>query len=258
MNKLKMLAFVALLAQLCFAQEPKFKEFWKNNGTMSPSSLILSKCEYSICASGEITLTGVLENAEFFPDKNLNLPFLYNTFDMVGVDDKGNLYDTKEKDLSKVKFQRLDFALSLDISKAKLPQSFKSIRGVAGMRVEVRIKDYSFVGEGEAGRSANAVLVSVKPLSEVKFAYFSVENMSRCLEYNSKDDYINIREKPKGNVVGQILAKDKAKSFIYGFDANSAGWHEILYFPPNVKNSKDAISGFVHKSQLKYICEDVD
>ena len=74
---------------------------------------------------------------------------------------------------------------------------------------------------------------------------------------NLKDDYINIRQKPKGNVIGQILAKDKAKSFIYGFD-EKAGWHEILYFPPNIINSKNAIRGVVHKSQLKYSCEDLD
>lgn len=243
--------------QFCFAQEPKFKEFWKNNGTMSPSSLTLSRCGDMICADEEITLTGVLENAEFFPDKNLDLPFLYNTFDMVGVDNNGNLYDVKEKDLSKAKFERLNFSLSLDESEVKSPSSFERIRGVASMRAEIRIKKYSFLGEGEAGRSANAILISVKPLSEEKFAYFSVQNVSSCLEYNSKDDYINIRQKPKGSVIGQILAKDKAKSFIYGFD-EKAGWHEILYFPPNIINSKNAIRGFVHKSQLKYICEDLD
>ena len=79
----------------------------------------------------------------------------------------------------------------------------------------------------------------------------------QILAYNSKDDYINIRNKANGNIIGKILKNDIIndngllvlidvawdEKLIYHWKTS---WIEVYYLPPNAKDGKDAIHGFVH------------
>ena len=95
----------------------------------------------------------------------------------------------------------------------------KAFLGVSAVRAEVTIRNYSIYCEGEAGREAYGELVNFKLLGDIKTEYFTKDN-SACvyydagntfyikLKYNSKDDYVNIRDKPNGKIIGKILKND--------------------------------------------------
>ncbi|KLI28155.1 hypothetical protein SZ48_13490, partial [Brachyspira hyodysenteriae] len=74
----------------------------------------------------------------------------------------------------------------------------KAFLGVSAVRAEVTIREYSFYGEGEAGE-AYGELVNFKLLGDIKTEYFTKDNYD-TLEYNSKDDYVNIRDKANGKI----------------------------------------------------------
>ena len=248
-----------------------FNELLSDNGKMTKNTLKVKKLDGTYSAAkiyfdGEVTLTGVLERADdfetnnalrFYPDNNIDLPFLFST-------DSHNIDDYKE-------FERLDFGILLDDKNVNLPSPLnKAFLGVSAVRAEVTIRNYSFYGEGEAGREAYGDLVNIKLLDDVQIEYFSKDNSAGSyyhagnsyytkLEYNSKDDYVNIRDKANGKIIGKILKNDMinngglllAIDNYYYYEIDDKGWCEVYYMPPNAKDGKDAIHGFVHGSQIK-------
>ncbi|TVL43256.1 hypothetical protein A9X84_09835 [Brachyspira hyodysenteriae] len=253
--------------------EAYFSELLSDNGKVTKNTLKVKKIDggnYSaaqIYFDGEITLTGVLERTDnsdvdtiysalrFYPDNNIDLPFLFST-------SYHNIDDYKE-------FERLDFGVLLENIKVKLPEPLnKRFLGAAAVRAEVTIRNYSFYGEGEAGREAYGDLVNIKLLDDVQIEYFSKDNSADVyyyagnsyyikLEYNSKDDYVNIRDKANGKIIGKILKNDMINNggILLAIDdyygSGEKDWCEVYYMPPNAKDGKDAIYGFVHSSQIK-------
>lgn len=255
-----------------------FDNLLSDNGKIIKNTLKIKKLDstYS-CATiyfdGEITLTGVLERStendmediyaslRFYPDNNINLPFLYTTH-------SHNIKYYKEKEKEK-EFARLYFGVLLDDKNVSLPEPLalnKRFLGVSAVRAEVTIRNYHFYGEGEADREAYGELVHFKALGDIQTEYLTKDNYYGGvyyykLEYNSKDDYVNIRDKPNGKIIGKILKNDMINNdalllYIVNLEGEDlvsiANWVEVLYFPPNAKDERDAFYGFVHASQVKY------
>ena len=87
------------------------------------------------------------------------------------------------------------------------------------------------------------------------------------LSYASKDSYINLRESPNGKVLNQILKEsihsrcandfnDITKGFIIflGKDSANPKWYKVAYIPPNAKDTREAIYGVSHSSQVGFEC----
>ena len=250
--------------------EAYFSELLSDNGKVTKNTLKLKKIDggnYSAYFDGEITLTGVLERSDnsdvdtiysalrFYPDNNIDLPFL---FSLVSADSY-NIDDYKE-------FERLDFGVLLENIKVKLPEPLnKRFLGAAAVRAEVTIKNYRFYGEGDASREAYGDIVGFKALGDVETEYFSKNNYNSGdvhyneLQYNSKDDYVNIRDKANGKIIGKILKKDMINNggLLLLVDINGdlsdweKNWIEVYYLPPDDNDSKGTIHGFVHGSQIK-------
>ncbi len=67
----------------------------------------------------------------------------------------------------------------------------------------------------------------------------------------TKDDFVNMRKAPSGEIITQIYKKDFADIMVFSFDTNSnEKWLKVVYFPPNVKDEQNAISGYIHISQI--------
>lgn len=67
----------------------------------------------------------------------------------------------------------------------------------------------------------------------------------------TKDDFVNMRNAPSGEIIAQIYKKDFENIMIYSFDGHSnEKWLKVMYFPPNVKDERQAISGYIHISQI--------
>ncbi|WP_028330176.1 hypothetical protein [Brachyspira alvinipulli] len=247
-----------------------FSELLRDNGKVTKNTLKVKNIDdtYSVSKiyfSGEITLTGVLERTDncdgwviysglrFHPDNNIGLPFLFSTYCLEYLDDD-------------VEFGRWNFGVLLENIKVKLPEPLKNKRflGAAAVRAEVTIRNYHFYGAGEAGGEAYGELVNFKLLGDIKTEYFTKDNYNNrnyygTLEYNSKDDYVNIRDKANGKIIGKILKNDMINNGGLLLEADVHGkfsdweknWIEVYYMPPNAKDGKDAIYGFVHGSQIK-------
>ncbi|PPS22502.1 hypothetical protein DJ52_04410 [Brachyspira murdochii] len=230
---------------------------------------------------GEITLTGVLERADnedmgdnytalrFYPDSNIELPFLYALSKMY-LENQGASKYGDSWDFSGVEFERLDFGVLLKNIEVKLPEPLnKRFLGAAAVRAEVTIRNYRFYGEGEASREAYGDIVGFKALGNVETEYFTKNNYNAGevyyseLQYNSKDDYVNIRDKANGKIIGKILKRDMINNNAVLLSINGSGidymnyenfeknWYEVFYLPPEAEDGKDAIHGFVHGSQIK-------
>ena len=181
------------------------------------------------------------------------------------------IYDKKTQtlDLSKIKFQPLDFGVLLNDSKVSLPIPLNTrFFGKAGVRTKVTIKNYHIYGEGEARRESYGDLVNFEMLRDIKTIYFIRENYASYIDYvvlyySSKDDYINIRENPNGKIVAKISKSDMIENngvLLYingeGIDFENlnnfeSSWHEVFYLPPNTKDGSQAIHGFVYSSQVE-------
>ena len=286
---------VGFLAQVAFAFPPYFcngcEPHLSNKGVMSKNTLKRITCKndemgYALnCFSGEVELTGVVVSAynyeegenlfetRFYPDRNLNLPFLYSSrCGEYAVKFYGAHYDEKTQrfDCSRIKFERLHFGvlLKIDSKKAFLPKAITDKHlGESGIRAKVRLKDYSFYGEGDAGHEAYATLIEFSPLGKI-YEHNGDEGVFVSLQYGSKDNIVNLRDKPKGNIIAQIKAGDMRcgvesgeilwVDYPYDTEIKSLPqneWLEVFYLAPNAKKPQEAIYGYIHSSQLKVSCE---
>ncbi|ASJ21700.1 hypothetical protein [Brachyspira hampsonii] len=263
--------------------EAYFSELLSDNGKVTKNTMqAYDVNDYGmVYFDGEITLTGVLERSDnddmgdnytalrFYPDNNVDLPFLYASFEMDLKNQCASKYGDSW-DFSGVEFDRLDFGVLLENIEVKLPEPLnKRFLGIAAVRAEVTIRNYRFYEEGDAGREAYGDIVGFKALGDVETKYFSKNNYNSGnvsyneLQYNSKDNYVNIRYKANGKIIGKILKRDMIYNGGVLLSINGAGidyenykdietkWLEVFYLPPEAEDGKDAIHGFVHGSQVK-------
>ena len=263
--------------------EAYFSELSSDNGKVTKNTLkAYDVKDFMLYFNGEITLTGVLERSDnydmgdnytalrFYPDNNIDIPFFPVSFEM-DLKNQGASKYGDSWDFSGIKFNRLEFGVLLENIKVKLPEPLNTrFLGVAAIRAEVTIKNYHFYAEGEAAREAYGDLVGFKALGDIKTEYFSKDNYNKGgiyyskLKYNSKDDYVNIRDKANGKIIDKVLKNDMINNnavllFINGDGIDYVNhedietkWLEVFYLPPNAKDGKDAIHGFVHGSQVKF------
>lgn len=284
-------------ADFCSACEPHLS----NKGVMSKNTLKNKMCENDSkfinmgCFSGEVELTGVIVSAydynygspvfevRFHPDTNLDLPFLYDSYCDFVHQEQGAVFDetTQKWDCSnvKLKFKRLNDGLKLkiDTKKVFLPKEITNKHlGENVIRAKVQLKDYGFGIEGDSGRDAWATLVEFSPLSEI-YEHNEVDFESNkavyesfaILDYESKDSFINLHDKPRGNIIAQIQESDmlygKGEKLTKGqiwatfdkehicFDESALDeWIEVFYLPPEATKPQEAIYGYIHKSQIGF------
>lgn len=65
----------------------------------------------------------------------------------------------------------------------------------------------------------------------------------------TKDDYVNLRKAPSGEIITPIYKKD-FQAISLKKVGESGKWIKVLYFPPNKTDEKDAITGYIHISQI--------
>lgn len=297
-----------LVAFVCvaFAFPPTFcngcKPILSDKGVMSKNTLKKQMCENDSkfinmgCFSGEVELTGVIVSAydynygspvfevRFHPDTNLDLPFLYDSYCDFVHQEQGAVFDetTQKWDCSnvKLKFERLHFgvALKIDTKKVFLPQEITNKHlGENVIRAKVQLKDYGFGIDGDSG-DAWATLVEFSPLSEI-YEHNEVDFESNkavyesfaILDYESEDSFINLHDKPRGNIIAQIQESDMlygiikegklTKGQIWAtfdkehicFDESALDeWIEVFYLPPEATKPQEAIYGYIHKSQIGF------
>ncbi|MGX2984934.1 hypothetical protein ACWIWK_05650 [Helicobacter sp. 23-1048] len=110
------------------------------------------------------------------------------------------------------------------------------------------------------------------PLAEPKI-------MIKILRYASKDSYINLRESPNGKILyaiqknevatykktpdeefGILFCKmtessaNKGRIVFLGNDSANPKWYKVAYIPPNAKDTREAIYGVIHSSQVGFEC----
>lgn len=261
-------------------------------------------CDDEVKVSGELVLTGVLvwrpnHAVYFFPDSNIKNIF-HNSKQVAECKRKqpvSECYKIKPSQSSPILI-RGDEGIILKSLGA-------SIFGRQAMRAKVYLKANGYIGydyDGPAGvrylktsfgtdnfryydgEGAQSMSVSkIIPITPVKKVYsnytppsddcsyycFIDDIIVSMYRYTSKDNYVNIRQTPKGAIIGQIQKSDMQKpkpqrGAILGAscyklrdeadpvdcpDVN--GWYEVFYFPPGEHDGKDAIHGYIHKSQIK-------
>lgn len=208
----------------------------------------------------EDEMEGSQISLRFYPDKNLALPFLYHS--LMGVDELKKIDFTKHRENRSVLILNArDLALQGELGLDK------KIFGVVAARAKVRLKDYRFYGEGDAGHEIYANIECVEILGDVSISSLAYEDLgSLRLKYKSADSYINLRQSPNGTIITQIKRERVAKDF-GGGASNEAGarlyyageslfrskdsaqdsaWLGVFYFP---NGAKSPIFGYIHESQ---------
>lgn len=276
---LRVFVIMSLLAAVAcgFPRELTHTGLLSDSGIMSYDSLTfiggIDGTE-EVSFGGEVELTGVLEKGyedemegsqislRFYPDKNLALPFLYDS--LMGVDELKKIDFTKHRENRAV--------LIRNARELTLPGELgmdKKIFGIVAARAKVRLKHYRFYGEGEAGHEIYANIERVEILSGISISPLAYEDLgSLRLKYKSADSYINLRQSPNGTIITQIKRERVAKDF-GGGASNEAGarlyyageslsarskgsaqdsaWLGVFYFP---NGAKSPIFGYIHESQV--------
>ncbi|ETD27790.1 hypothetical protein [Helicobacter canis] len=277
---LRVFVIMSLLAAVAFGfpRELTHTGLLSDSGIMSYDSLTFSGTDdvEEVSFGGEVELTGVLEKGyegeeegsqmslRFYPDTNLKLPFLYNS--SMGVDELKKIDFTKHRENRAV--------LIRNARELTLPGELgmdKKIFGVVAARAKVRLKDYRFYGEGDAGHEIYANIERVEILSGISISPLAYEDLgSLRLKYKSTDSYINLRQSPNGTIITQIKRERVAKDF-GGEASNEAGarlyyageslsarskgsvqdsaWLGVFYFP---NGAKSPIFGYIHESQVVF------
>ncbi|BDB63910.1 hypothetical protein T36_0357 [Helicobacter cinaedi] len=274
---LRVFVIISLLAAVAFGfpRELTHTGLLSDSGIMSYDSLTFSGTDdvEEVSFGGEVELTGVLEKGyegemegsqmslRFYPDTNLKLPFLYNSF--MGVDELKKIDFTKQR--------RNISVLIMGVDHSALPEEFeKRIFGIVAARAKVRLKNYRFYGEGDAGHEVYANIERVEILGDVSISPLAYEDLgSLRLKYKSADSYINLRQSPNGTIITQIKRERVAKDF-GGGASNEAGarlyyagerlfrskdsaqdsaWLGVFYFP---NGAKSPIFGYIHGSQVVF------
>lgn len=78
----------------------------------------------------------------------------------------------------------------------------------------------------------------------------SASNKLPSIKLATKDDYVNLRKAPSGEILTPIYKNDFDKITIKKLDGGNEKWLKVLYFPPNETDESKAITGYIHNSQI--------
>lgn len=95
--------------------------------------------------------------------------------------------------------------------------------------------------ESAANSSQNSVVPSPA---------LSVSDKLPSIKLATKDDYVNLRKAPSGEILTPIYKKDFDKITIKKLDGGNDKWLKVLYFPPNETDESKAVTGYIHNSQI--------
>ena len=273
----KMCLSFALMCGMAVADvgpiNPEFKSLLRNDGVMEKNTLKLKTIfngdsEQYIETTGEVVATGVLVSSPngtyFYPDTNLKNVF----FDPQKV-----LRCASEKAMSACLAMKPSKNEGIKVSNDVVAKTFGGkIYGEQAVRVKAHINSYSYSDHAMGGH-LHVAMKSVFALTPPKKSYSAYPMkgaVTKEFRYASKDDYVNIRQTPKGTIAGQMLKADMQKpkaskailigascyededpdgTYVLCNDVN--GWYEVFYFPPGIRHGKDAIHGYIHKSQIR-------
>lgn len=299
MKKILSAAFgfmLVLFVQVAFGDPPQdglWQEHLKNNGKMSKNTLKPIPCPNESnelgCFSGEARLTGVVVHSWeksteqdreaqyesqvfFYPDKNLDLPFLYHSScDENAMKFYGAVYDkkTRKYDCSNITYERLDFGAIIRDTYVLPKNLFVVGLGESGARAEVLIEDYYFYSEGSKGKIAGVSIKEFKQLGEtyedttpLNKADYTKQNIVisgvsyNILKYKSKDSYVNLRSyhDTKSSIKAQIQADDikNGRAAILYVGYGNKNWTYVYYLSPQAKKPNDGIFGYIHNSQISF------
>ncbi|MGX3045982.1 hypothetical protein [Helicobacter sp. T3_23-1056] len=202
----------------------------------------------------------------------------------------------------------------LNADNALLPQPLqKRILGGVGIRAKIKIKDYKYLHKYSYMNNdlyVKATLIEATPFENAEYIHSSYvlhpnefegcvgslecdscvyvgkwafyksggQNNLLVMHYNSKDSFVNLREKPNGKIITKIYAKDmrcgKEKGRIYIVDEDIESqdqlmegknkWVKVFYLPTieiiinqnqQYIDVSKAIFGYIHSSQLKVSCK---
>lgn len=255
----KMCLSFALMCGMAVADvgpiNPEFKSLLRNDGVMEKNTLKLQKAPM-IEANGELIVTGVLvDNLDgfvyFYPDKNLKNVL----FDIEQVFNcKSNCGAIKPSANYPIEVLADDKILSKVLG--------ENIYGTQAVRVKAHFNKFGYEADSSYLVLKNAFTLTPPKKSYAIYRLEDILDFGQEFSYGSKDSYVNIRKAPKGAIVGQIQKADMQKpanqkgiivhkSRRYGDDGIINGWYEVFYFPPGVRHGKDAIHGYIHKSQIR-------
>ena len=259
------LSFALMCGMTTFAMadiNPEFKSLLRNDGVMEKNTLKLKDIvngdgERFISTTGEVVATGVLVSSPngtyFYPDTNLKNVF----FDPQKV-----LQCASEKAMSACLAMKPNSNGAIEVRGDVVAKTFGGkIYGEQAVRVKAHMSQ-----NGSTMKSVFALTPPKKSYS----AYPIKGAVTKEFGYASKDDYVNIRQTPKGTIAGQMLKADMQKpkaskailigascyededpdgTYVLCNDVN--GWYEVFYFPPGIRHGKDATHGYIHKSQIR-------
>lgn len=262
----KMCLSLALMCGMAVADvgpiNPEFKSLLRNDDVMEKNTLKLKTIfngdsEQYIETTGEVVATGVLVSSSngtyFYPDTNLKNVFF---------DRKQVFQCASEKAMSACLAMKPSKSEGIKVSNDVVAKTFGGkIYGEQAVRVKAHMSQ-----NGSTMKSVFALTPPKKSYS----AYPIKGAVTKEFGYASKDDYVNIRQTPKGTIAGQMLKADMQKpkdskailigascyededpdgTYVLCNDVN--GWYEVFYFPPGIRHGKDAIHGYIHKSQIR-------
>lgn len=261
----KMCLSLALMCGMAVADvgpiNPEFKSLLRNDGVMEKNTLKLKtiinyESEQYIETTGEVVATGVLVSSPngtyFYPDLNLKNVFF----------NENKLFQcVREKAMSACLATKPTENKGVRIYNDVVSKTFgAAIYGTQAVRVKAHMSQ-----NGSTMKNVFALTPPKKSYS----AYPIKGAVTKEFRYASKDDYVNIRQTPKGTIAGQMLKADMQKPKAlkgiligasceadeYEYDIIGCndvnGWYEVFYFPPGIRHGKDAIHGYIHKSQIR-------
>lgn len=249
-----------------------------NKGKMTLNTLIPNYGnKNSLHFDGEVDLTGVLEKRlvinrpdggyyefRFYPDNNLSLPYSSKPH-LLGTKIENPENEDFDWDYTKAKIKDFNERLEsgvlirsghLLLVDFKLPSEMqREIFGAIAVRVKVTLDYYQILAYNDY-KLAAASIERLTADDFVKTYYYKAGDGDKDMKmlYNSKDSYVNLRRSPNGEIITAIQAKDMKgffqKAYIYYMGWHD-GWYGVYYLPPNALDGKDAIYGYIHKSQIK-------
>lgn len=98
--------------------------------------------------------------------------------------------------------------------------------------------------ESTANSSQNQATPSPAPSAA------SASDKLPSIKLATKDDYVNLRKAPSGEILAPIYKKDFDKITLKKLDGGNEKWLKVLYFAPNVTDKSQAITGYIHISQI--------
>lgn len=64
------------------------------------------------------------------------------------------------------------------------------------------------------------------------------------------NEFVALRKTPNGEVITPIYRKYFNSVIIKQLNSDDSGWVQVLYFPPNISDERDAIIGYIRTSQI--------